>query len=213
MDPTQLTLTVAGSLLYLFSRKERARRRNAQSEDFSPIQPPPAYKVEELGSPRGLHPQPRPLSSFAPDYARQTQYNQHQQHLSRPSSEQPPPYPTLPTYDPSRYQPIRPTSVVGDTNAYTYAYNPATQPGPSSRLSAVHYSDARLSTSRPLSIADQPPMGPRVPAASRPKRQPPPEVRQEGRERSVSEPMLSAQAAPRPKQPKPVLSRLITNFR
>ncbi|KAJ5373972.1 hypothetical protein N7517_005978 [Penicillium concentricum] len=213
-------LAMAGSLLYLFSRKERARRRNAQSEDFSPLEPPPAYKTDELGTPRGLHSQPRPLSSFAPDYSRQAQHaQQYQQQLSRTSYEQPPAYPTLPTYDPSRYQPIRPTSM-GDFNAHNYTYNPAhanPHPGPSSRLSAVHYSDARLA-SRPVSMADYgAPIGP-VAVPTRPRRQaaiPPPEQnrqeRRDKRERSASEPMLSAQAAP--KQPKPVLSRLITNFR
>ncbi|KAJ5206925.1 hypothetical protein N7491_002445 [Penicillium cf. griseofulvum] len=216
-------LAMAGGLLYLFSRKERARRRNAQqSEDFSPLEPPPAYKTNEIRTPRNLHSQPRPLSSFAPDYSRQVQHaEQYQQQLSRPSYEQPPPYPTLPTYDPSRYQPIRPTSMVGDINAHTYTYNPTNHatlyPGPSSRLSAVHYGDARLATSRPVSMADYgPPMALAVP--TRPRHQaaiPPPEQnRQEGRdrrERSASEPMLSVQATP--KQPKPVLSRLITNFR
>lgn len=216
---------MAGSLLYLFSRKERARRRNVQqSEDLSPLEPPPAYKTDELGTPRGLHSLPRPLSSFAPDYSRQAQHVQaYQQQLSRTSYDQPPAYPTLPTYDPSRYQPIRPTSMVGDINAHTYTYNPTNHanphPGPSSRLSAVHYSDARLATSRPVSMADQgPPIGP-VAVPTRSRHQPaipsPPEqnVRQERkdrRERSASEPMMLAQA---PKQPKPVLSRLITNFR
>ncbi|KAJ5964343.1 uncharacterized protein N7479_004219 [Penicillium vulpinum] len=218
-------LAMAGSLLYLFSRKERARRRNAHQEDFSPLEPPPAYKTDELGTPRGLHSQPRPLSSFAPDYSRQAQYaQQYQQQLSRPSYEQPPSYPTLPAYDPSRYQPIRPTSMVGDINAHTHTYNPANHanphPGPSSRLSAVHYGDARLATSRPVSMAEYgPPIGPvPVPTSSRRQAtiQPPPEQntrqeRRDRRERSASESMLSAQAAP--KQPKPVLSRLITNFR
>ncbi|KOS44576.1 hypothetical protein ACN38_g4489 [Penicillium nordicum] len=221
-------LAMTGSFLYLFSRKERARRRNAQqSEDFSPLEPPPAYKTDELGTPRGLHSQPRPLSSFAPDYSRQAQHaQQYQQQLSRPSYDQPPEYPTLPTYDPSRYQPIRPTSMVGDINAHTYTYNPTNHanqhPGPSSRLSAVHYGDARLATSRPVSMADHgPPIGP-VAVPNRSRRQaampPPPNPnrqegrdRRDGRERSASEPMPSAQAVPR--QPKPVLSRLITNFR
>ncbi|KAJ5498110.1 hypothetical protein N7453_007161 [Penicillium expansum] len=222
-------LAMAGGLLYLFSRKERARRRNAQqSEDFSPLDPPPAYKTDELGTPRGLHSQPRPLSSFAPDYSRQAQHaQQYQQQLSRPSYDQPPSYPTLPTYDPSRYQPIRPTSMVGDINAHTYTYNPTNHanphPGPSSRLSAVHYSDARLATSRPVSMTDHgPPIGPvAVPNRSRQQAAmpPPPEQhtrqerrhRRDRRERSASEPTLPAQAVP--KQPKPVLSRLITNFR
>ncbi|CAI7639517.1 unnamed protein product [Penicillium discolor] len=221
-------LAMAGSLLYLFSRKERARRRNAQqSEDFSPLEPPPAYKTDELGTPRGLHSQPRPLSTFAPDYSRQAQHaQQYQQQLSRPSYDQPPVYPTLPTYDPSRYQPIPPTSMVGDINAHTYTYNSTNHanphPGPSSRLSAVHYSDARLATSRPVSMADHgPPIGPvAVPNRSRQQAAmpPPPEPnrqerrdRRDRRERSASEPMLSAQTVP--KQPKPVLSRLITNFR
>ncbi|CAG8115889.1 unnamed protein product [Penicillium nalgiovense] len=218
-------LAIAGSLLYLFSRKERARRRNAQqSDDFSPLEPPPAYKTDELGTSRGPHSQPRPLSSFAPDYSRQAQHaQQYQQHLSRPSYDQPPAYPTLPTYDPSRYQPIRPTSMAADINAHTYTYNPANHanphPGPSSRLSAVHYSDSRLATSRPVSMVGHgPPIG-SVAASTRSKHQtampPPPEQntrqRRDRRERSVSEPMPSGQAAP--KQPKPVLSRLITNFR
>ncbi|KAJ5788467.1 hypothetical protein N7457_003457 [Penicillium paradoxum] len=210
-------LAMAG-LLYLFSRKERARRRNAhQTEDFSPLEPPPAYKTDELGTPRGLHSQPRPLSSFAPDYSRQAQNQyQYQQHLGRTSCEQPPAYPTLPTYDPSRYQPVRPTSL--DINAFPYAHptNPANPHPPSSRLSAVHYSDARLANPQPSMVDHGPPIA--LPVASRPRRQtampPPPQhsARQhrETRERSASEPTPSAQA---PRQPKPVLSRLITNFR
>ncbi|KAJ5142833.1 uncharacterized protein N7515_001620 [Penicillium bovifimosum] len=232
-------LAMAG-LLYLFSRKERARRRNAhQPEEFSPLEPPPAYKTEELGT-RALHPQPRPLSSFAPDTNRRSQRQYQIQQHTRSSYDQPPPYPTpptLPIYDPSRYQPIRPSSMAGDINAFPYAYNPAQpanlhpyahphqHPGSSSRLSAVHY-DARLTNSRPLSMAEPGrPMGPgpvAVPVAPIPGRQkdmpPPPEpsARQEGqerrerRERSASEPMLSQTG---PRRPKPVLSRLITNFR
>ncbi|CAP91885.1 hypothetical protein E8E15_010658 [Penicillium rubens] len=218
-------LAMAGSLLYLFSRKERARRRNAQqSDDFSPLEPPPAYKTDELGTSRGLHSQPRPLSSFAPDYSRQAQHaQQYQQQLSRPSYDQPPAYPTLPTYDPSRYQPIRPTSMAGDINAHTHTYNPSNHanphPGPSSRLSAVHYSDARLSTSRPVSMVGHGLLIGPVAAPTRSRHQaampPPPEQnsrqeRRDRRERSVSEPIPSGQAAP--KRPKPVLSRLITNF-
>ncbi|EKV04318.1 hypothetical protein Pdw03_2625 [Penicillium digitatum] len=221
-------LAMAGSLLYLFSRKERARRRNArQSEKGSPLPPPPAYKAE-LDTSRGLHSQPRPLSSFAPDYSRQAQHvEQYQHQLSRPSYDQPPAYPTLPTYDPSRYQPIRPISMVGERNAHPYTYNPTNHanphPGPSSRLSAVHYSDARLATSRPISMADYgPPIGPVAGLNSSRHRAgipPPPEQntrqdrrdRRVGRERSASEPTPTAQAVP--KKPKPVLSRLITNFR
>ncbi|OQE87062.1 hypothetical protein PENNAL_c0020G07334 [Penicillium nalgiovense] len=220
--PVIIIGSIAGSLIFL---AKRARRRNAQqSDDFSPLEPPPAYKTDELGTSRGPHSQPRPLSSFAPDYSRQAQHaQQYQQHLSRPSYDQPPAYPTLPTYDPSRYQPIRPTSMAADINAHTYTYNPANHanphPGPSSRLSAVHYSDSRLATSRPVSMVGHgPPIG-SVAAPTRSKHQtampPPPEQntrqRRDRRERSVSEPMPSGQAAP--KQPKPVLSRLITNFR
>jgi hypothetical protein len=213
---------VAGSLLYLFSRKERARRRDAQqSDNFSPLEPPPAYKTDELGTSRGLHSQPRPLSSFAPDYSRQALHaQQYQQQLSRPSYDQPPAYPTLPTYDPSRYQPIRPTSMAGDINAHTYTYSPANHanphPGPSSRLSAVHYSDARLATSRPVSMVGHGPIAAPTRSRHQAALPPPPEQnsrqeRRDRRERSVSEPMPSGQAAP--KRPKPVLSRLITNFR
>ncbi|KAJ6080141.1 hypothetical protein N7467_009894 [Penicillium canescens] len=219
---TLIFLAMTGSLLYLFSRKERARRRNAlaqEAEAFSPLQPPPAYKVDDLRAPRGPHSaHPRPLSSFAPDFNRQ----EHQ--FPRASYEQPPPYPTLPTYDPSRYQPTRPipTELNPHPHPYTYPNQPIPTPqGRSSRLSAVHYNDARqsLSLSRPLSMVGQVPPGPGpVPAAvPRPRRQtampPPPEQRprQEGRERSVSEPMLLQPAGPR--RPKPVLSRLITNFR
>ncbi|CAG7923767.1 unnamed protein product [Penicillium olsonii] len=177
-------LAMAGSLLYLFSRKERARRRNAQD---SPVHPP-AYK-EELSSPRSV--QPRPLSSFAPDYSRQASQ------LSR--NEQPPPYPTLPMYDPSQYQPIRPTSMVGDSRTYY-------QPGPSSRLSAVHY-DHRLSTYHSMSLTGSPHVNANTREAREETREREPE--HQGRERSRSEPLLG----PKPKPPKPVLSRLITNFR
>lgn len=207
---TWLTGTVAGGLLYLFSRKERARRRNAQQEEYSPIQPPPAYKMERASSTRTITPQPRPLSTFAPDYSRQAQYNhQYQQQLSRSSSEQPPPYPTIPTYDPSQYQPIRPTSMVVDMRAYAnYSHPLNPHPGPSSRLSAVHYGDARLST---YPAAGQVPMALPYPVAPRPSAN---QDNREGRERSFSEPMLSGQPAETKgtKQPKPVLSRLITNF-
>jgi hypothetical protein len=227
----KLTPTVTGSLLYLFSRKERARRRNALAQEveaFSPLQPPPAYKVDDLRAPRGPHSaHPRPLSSFAPDFSRQDQ-------IPRASYEHPPPYPTLPTYDPSRYQPSRHISAT-EINAHPHPHPhsrlsafpsqsiPVPQgPAPSSRLSAVHYNDARqsMTLSRPSSMVGQVPPGPgsvSVPAAvPRPRRQtgmpPPPErPRQEGRERSVSEPMLLQPAGPR--RPKPVLSRLITNFR
>jgi hypothetical protein len=119
----------------------------------------------------------------------------------------------LPTYDPSQYQPIRPTSMVGDMHNYAYYPNPPIpHPGPSSRLSAVHY-DPRLSTYRPVSVVE-PAIGPvAVAAAPRPRQPKPRPPRQDvRRERSFSEPLLSGQPAG-PKQPKPVLSRLITNFR
>jgi hypothetical protein len=197
---------VAGGLLCFFSRKERARKRDSlQTENYPPSQIPSQHKMEEMGPPRRTT-QARPLSTFAPDYARQ-----YQQEVSRSSHVQPPPY--LPTYDPSRYQPIRPTSMVGNNFNYVHTQdnynNPP--PGPPSRLSDVHYfNNTSLSTSRPLSIAVQPAMGPTVPVAPRPRRQ----GGSEGRERSASEPMLSAQPVDlRTKQPKPVLSRLITNFR
>ncbi|KAJ5757954.1 uncharacterized protein N7511_006648 [Penicillium nucicola] len=225
---TLIFLAMSGTLLYLFSRKERARRRNAlaqEVETFSPLQPPPAYKVDDLRAPRPHSAHPRPLSSFAPDLSRHDQF-------PRASYEQPPPYLNLPTYDPSRYQSSHPLSNELNAHphptAYPYSNQPMPHPqgpGPSSRLSAVHYNnDARpsLSLSRPLSMVGQVPPGPgagpvSVPAAvPRPRRQtgmpPPPErPRQEGRERSVSEPMLLQPAGPR--RPKPVLSRLITNFR
>ncbi|KAJ6167957.1 hypothetical protein N7497_000800 [Penicillium chrysogenum] len=111
----------------------------------------------------------------------------------------------------------------GDINAHTHTYNPSNHanphPGPSSRLSAVHYSDARLSTSRPVSMVGHGLLIGPVAAPTRSRHQaampPPPEQnsrqeRRDRRERSVSEPIPSGQAAP--KRPKPVLSRLITNF-
>ncbi|KAJ5362587.1 hypothetical protein N7541_003431 [Penicillium brevicompactum] len=205
-------LAMAGSLSYLFSRKERARRRNAQQEEYSPVQPPPAYKIEEMGYNRSIPPSPRPLSTFAPEYGRQAQYNhQYQQQSSQPSFEQPPPYPTIPKYDPSQYQPIRPTSMILDMNSYANCSQSLyPHPGPSSRLSAVHYGDARLSTYPP--VTEQAPMALHYPVALRPLGN---QDARERRERSFSEPMLSGQPADskETKQPKPVLSRLITNFR
>lgn len=195
---------MTGSLLYLFSREERARRRDARRNGLSPQLPP----KDELVSPRMRQ---RPLSSFAPDLGRSAQRHQYQEPVS---GHEQPLHPTLPTYDPSQYQPSRPTSMV-DPRVYSHwiqpinPVNPLNYSGPSSQLSAVHY-DSRLSIGRPVSmpypspperIHKEPKPGQRITSSVR-----------EGRERSLSEPNPLDQAA-RPKQSKPVLSRLITNFR
>ncbi|KAJ5096026.1 hypothetical protein NUU61_005382 [Penicillium alfredii] len=236
-------VAMTGGILFLLSRKERAKRKHAQqrTEQLVAVQVPPAYKADLFDAPAGFHPaQRRPLSSFAPDYSRQSQYyhrqqqHQHQQQYDWTSDEQPPPpYPTLPAYDPSRYQPMRPTSTASaDLHSYVYGKPASNQ---SSRLSAIHY-DSRSSVYRPSSVADQyqyqyqypapVPARPREILSSNPRplsilpyhagalheqnltRQP------DGRERSVSEPMPPAtvETAQGPRRPKPVLSRLITNF-
>ncbi|KAJ6104514.1 hypothetical protein N7523_010834 [Penicillium sp. IBT 18751x] len=194
---------VTGGLLYLFSRKERAKRKQAQQAEQPPV--PPAYRAnyhEAPNGPRSAH--PRPLSTFAPDYS-------HYHYAPRASMDQPP----LPTYDPSKYQPIRPTSTNSADLLSSYGYaNPRGQP---SRLSEVHYNDARSSIYQPAPPQSLPaharrqstlplPLYPTA-SAERSSRS------GDGRERSYSEPRLSAsQAARGPKRAKPVLSRLITNF-
>jgi hypothetical protein len=187
---------VTGGFLYLFSRKERAKRKQQQAER-PPV--PPAYRSNyEASGPRSAH--PRPLSTFAPDYSH---------YYSRASMDQPP----LPTYDPSKYQPVRPTSTHSADLLSSYGYPNPRQP---SRLNEVHYNDARSSIYQP------PP--PNLPSHARRQSVMPmpsyPTASAErssksgdGRERSHSEPMLSApQGARGPKRAKPVLSRLITNF-
>lgn len=218
--------------MHLFSRKERAKRKQQAERRTVGLQVPPAYKADFYGAPTGPRSAyPRPLSSFAPDYSRQSQsYPHHYQQphaLPRASLDaRPPHYPALPTYDPSKYQPIRqPLTPGADFPAYLH---PPSR-DQSSRLSAVHYGDARLSIYQPMPMADRslaPPM-PRETVASHARvrsampsraslsveqRQQPPSSRSgEGRERSISEPMPTP-AGPVQGRSKPVLSRLITNF-
>ncbi|KAJ5175203.1 uncharacterized protein N7482_001080 [Penicillium canariense] len=247
--------TVTGGLLYLFSRKERAKRKQqTQAEQLAPLQVPPAYQTdfyEPLNGPRSAH--PRPLSSFAPDASRQAHYGHyghyphpsgshyghlghygHQdpyrnhsaypQQLPRASFDSPPRYPALPTYDPSRYQPIGPSLT---PTADRFSFNHPNARG-QTRLSEVHYPDAR-----PLSIYQPPPVPDLAPAPPIPQGRathartksirPFPAAASagqrsfgpgEGRERSISEPMPAgpAQGSRGSRRPKPVLSRLVTNF-
>ena len=217
---------MTGGLLHFFSRKERAKRKQAEHRSYrtdsyeAPIGPRSAY--------------PRPLSSFAPDYSQQSQYyHQYSQphQLSRASFDaRPPQYPALPTYDPSKYLPIRQPSTPG-TNADLPSYlHPPTR-AQSSRLSAVHYGDSRLSIYRPPPVSDQcfaPPL-PRDRVGSHARTQSVMPSRHgasmeqqnasrwgEGRERSVSQPTPMpadpAQNDRTSRRAKPVLSRLITNF-
>lgn len=190
---------MTGGLLYLFSRKERAKRKQQQAER-PPV--PPAYKPNyEATAPRSAH--PRPLSTFAPDYS-------HYHYAPRASMDQPP----LPTYDPSKYQPIRPTSTHSADLLSSYGYpNPRGQP---SRSSEVHYNDARSSIYQPPPPQNLPSHARRqttMPKPSYPTASAERSSRSgDGRERSHSEPMLSAAGARGPKRAKPVLSRIITNF-
>lgn len=197
---------MSGSLRYLFSRKERARRKQqTERERFTPLQVPPAYKAdiyEVPNGPRSAH--PRPLSSFAPDFSRQHEPRASADHAR---------YPALPTYDPSKYQPIRPTSTASADLLASYAH-PESQSGRSSRLSAVHYHDARHSVYQPVPDQYSVPTHTRQ-ASAMPSRPAVTErsARGEGRERSASEPMPAALTQGKgPRRPKPVLSRLITNF-
>lgn len=252
---------MTGGLLHLFSRKERAKRKQQTqaAEQLAPLEVPPAYRsdfYEPPNGPRSAH--PRPLSSFAPDYTRQAHsgqhhphagyyphqagsyanqhghythqqpyqhLNQHPQQLSRASFDVPR-YPALPTYDPSKYQPIRP-SLTPTADRFAFHYPNAR--GQTSRLSEVHYNDAR-----PSSMYFQPPPAPDLSSAPpMPQRRMAAHARTQsimpvtsgasaeqrssrsgdGRERSVSEPMPAGAGQGRgPRRPKPKLSRLITNF-
>lgn len=194
---------MTGGFLYLFSRKERAKRKQAQQAEQAPV--PPAYRTNYYEAPNGPRSAyPRPLSTFAPDYS-------HYHYAPRASMDQPP----LPMYDPSKYQPIRPTSTnsadILSPNGYA---NARAQP---SRLREVHYNDARSSIYQPPPTQNMPSHArqqstlpqPFYPTASAERSS----RSGDGRERSYSEPMLSApQGARGPKRAKPVLSRLITNF-
>lgn len=187
-------------LLYLFSKKERAKRKNQQAERAAEVQVPPAYSRRNnyYDPPRSAH--PRPLSSFAPDH-RQLQY------LPRASMDQP----SLPTYDPSKYQPIRPISTPSANPSYASYMSSRGQP---SRLSNVHYNDGRSSIQRTADPSGHSTLTARRQSAlpfrahaSEPRPRP-----GEGRERSASEPMPLQEGTRGPRRSKPVLSRLITNF-
>ncbi|KAJ5579873.1 uncharacterized protein N7459_005858 [Penicillium hispanicum] len=227
--PIQLSARcVVSGLLHFFSRKERAKRKQQAEQRPVALQVPSAYKPDFYEAPAGSRSAyPRPLSSFAPDY-RQSQYYPPSQHPQLPRASvdaRPPQYPTLPTYDPSKYQPIRAPSTPG-ADLPSYLHPPAR--APSSRLSAVHY-NARLSIYQP-SVADRPfaPPMPRETVASHARTRsvmpsrPSVSVEQhpprpgEGRERSISEPMPMPagpiQGTRGSSRAKPVLSRLITNF-
>lgn len=166
---------------------------------------PPAYRTNNYEAPNGPRSAlPRPLSTFAPDYS-------HYHYAPRASMDQPP----LPTYDPSKYQPIRPTSTHSADLISSYGY-PNTR-GQPSRLSEVHYNDARSSIYQPPPPQNLPSHARRqstMPMPSYPTVSAERSFRSgDGRERSHSEPMVSApQGARGPKRAKPVLSRLVTNF-
>ncbi|KAJ5659355.1 hypothetical protein N7507_005806 [Penicillium longicatenatum] len=211
---------VTGGFLHLFSRKERAKRKQLaaqhqhqhqnQQQQQSYLHVPPAYKADLYVAPGPRSAHPRPLSSFAPDLSRHDHYP-----LPRRSCDQPP----LPTYDPSKYQPIRPTSIPSDLlhaqvgqsqsshlSAAHYhnrnsIYQPAPAPDPYSapRIPRESVASARRQTAMPI---------PSRPAASLEQR-----VRSEARERSRSEPMpADPDGQGNRRRQKPVLSRLITNF-
>lgn len=221
--------SVANALRYLFSRKEREERKQARRS--IPQVPPPAYRPDFYDTPSSAVPRsthPRPLSSFALDYSRQCQDGTQQR--PRASLDHPPPYQALPAYDPSRYQPIRPTSIYGADQFSPYTdYNQSHCRGQSSRLSAVHYTEARSSIYQPppsrsglYSVSTVP----REHGVSHARRQSAMPTRHagsaerrsshsgEGRERSASEPVQGTGQTARggAKKAKPVLSRLITNF-
>lgn len=210
----------------IFSRKERAKRKRAQEEGRSSVQIASAYPKHDYyqtptAGPRSAY--PRPLSSFAPDLSRQSYYQaQYAQQLSRASCDQPP----LPTYDPSKYQPqpVRPTSIPNyDLSAFQQ--HPFVGGGQSSQLSAAHYQNPRASVYQPLPAFGvgpfAPPKLPYESVARNNRRQsampfrPTSDEHQTGRERSTSEPMrvnpVEGQDT-KGRRPKPVLSRLITNF-
>ncbi|KAJ5280789.1 hypothetical protein N7478_006161 [Penicillium angulare] len=219
---------VTGGFLNRFSRKERAKRKQQQSEQQAHLQVPPAYKADLYGGPgittgpRSAH--PRPLSSFAPDLSRQAHHAyQYPQQLPRASCDQPP----LPTYDPSKYQPIRPTSIPSSDLLYANPY----ASGQSSHLSAAHYHNVRSSIYHPAPPPVNQYSAPRLPPydsvasarrqsampiSSRPAASAHQRLRAEARERSHSEPMPAgpgeSQGTRGPRRQKPVLSRLITNF-
>ncbi|KAJ5480766.1 hypothetical protein N7539_006660 [Penicillium diatomitis] len=182
------------------------------------------------------------------EYHHQHPYHHHEHHNAMPPPQQSYPpsrasvdlsggYPALPTYDPSKYPPIQPSFTDSTVDSFAWHHH---LPGQSSRLSEVHYHDAR-----PSSMYFQPPRVPNLCAAPPlPQLQPPsqPQSRAvrnqptvasshhpnmgstehhrssrpgDGRERSFSEPMPAAaagQSSRGPRRAKPVLSRLITNF-
>jgi len=119
--------------------------------------------------------------------------------------------PSLPTYDPSKYQPIRPISTP-NADPYTSYMSSRGQP---SRLNNVHYNDGRSSIQRTAdrqatystSTARRQSAMPYQARASESRSRP-----AEGRERSASEPMPLQENTRGQRRPKPVLSRLITNF-
>lgn len=197
---------------YFFSRKERAKRkRDQQDEQCASVQIPPAFKSDEYCGPQTAN--PRPLSSFAPDFSRQSQQ------YPRTSYEQPLPYQKqrLPVYDPSRYHPVAPTHF----NTFSHTR------GQSSRLNGIRYPDPSSSIYRPF--PDGSPcivsMGRFDLAAPAPRPQSFNSStsarsagkgfakQDEGRERAISEPMSVATVQGTRNRPKPVLSRLITNLR
>ena len=199
-----------------FSRKERAKRKQAATPQPD-LRVPPAYKADlynpSIHGPRSAH--PRPLSSFAPDLSRQA--HAYPQQLPRASCDQPP----LPTYDPSKYQPIRPTSIPSSEVLYTNPYASNHIPMQSSHLSAAHYQNARSSIYQPAEPARLQPYDSvalrrqsAMPVSSRSAASAQQRLRSEARERSNSEPMPAgpghSQGSRR--RQKPVLSRLITNF-
>ncbi|KAJ5675556.1 hypothetical protein N7462_008453 [Penicillium macrosclerotiorum] len=222
---------VTGSLRHLFSRKERAKRKEPQQQlDPGPVPIPQPYKnyYHASNGPRSAYPHTRTLSSFAPDPSRQTVYPYPYQ--SRASTEHPPPY--LPTYDPSKLSPIRPC-LTPQTDRFSHPFT-AIGSQPSSHLSAMQYPDPRH-----LSLHQQPPPvqpDPHAPPYMMMMMRPPaydwrhtpmpfppgvmtdqyPSSLTDGRERSISDPM-PPRPAPEPdrqgsRRPKPVLSRLVTNF-
>jgi hypothetical protein len=184
------------------------------------------YPHQQSGSHTNHHGQ---YSQQQKSYQYGNQIPQPQQQQRPRASFDVPRYPALPTYDPSKYQPIRPSLT---PTADRFAFHWPNARGQTSRLSEVHYNDAR-----PSSIYYQPPAAaPDLTSAPpMPQRRLAAHARTQsimpftsgdsadqrvsrsgdGRERSISEPMPAGdgQGSSRgPRRPKPVLSRLITNF-
>ncbi|KAF7597250.1 hypothetical protein BBP40_008092 [Aspergillus hancockii] len=190
-------IAITAGVLFILFKKRRWDRIRRYEEEMLVMHAPMGYKPDDAS----MGP-PRPSSSMLSYNQYQPQEPQHTDPRGRLSGDTPPPaYTTIPAYDPSRYHAISQLPP-------TVKINRPTQVNPVGMFEERPFSFIRgveqqytgpADTQRSTSLAQQ--RGP-SPESSR-------SMDSVGSATNFSRPLEGLQS---PRQPKPVLSRLVTNF-